>query len=64
MDPGYRRRGIAFALVRACVEAMRKAGVWRVYLFARKTNGVSNAFWKRASWRVADDVHFFSRGIR
>jgi len=63
VDTAHRRRGIASALIRECIKGMRKAGARRIYLFARSGNRASMAFWKRAGWRVVDDVSFLSRGV-
>jgi N-acetylglutamate synthase len=64
VDTDFRRRGIATVLVRACLKGLRKAGVWRVYIFVGKRNRASNTFWKRAGWRTFDDIFIYSRGLR
>lgn len=63
IDTRFRRRGIASALVRACMTGMRADKVRRVWIFVRRKNRVSWAFWKRAGWRVVDDVSFLSREV-
>lgn len=55
----YRQKGIGRALVDACVEALRREEINRVYLIAFKTNQIGNAFWKSIGWVQREDRNYF-----
>ena len=55
----YRQKGIGRSLVDACVEALRREEINRIYLIAFKTNQVGNAFWKSIGWVQREDRNYF-----
>lgn len=58
-----RRGGIASALVRAAVEALREEGITRVGLNVMETNERGKAFWERLGWERKDFLDFYSKSI-
>lgn len=61
--PGYRRQGIASALVEAAVEALKEEGITRVCLNVVETNERGKAFWKNRGWEKKDFLGFYSKSI-
>ena len=54
----YRRRGIAAALAKRCLAALRDEGISKVALLAFKRNEAGNAFWESQGFELREDVNY------
>ncbi|HMD60286.1 MAG TPA: GNAT family N-acetyltransferase [Opitutaceae bacterium] len=59
---GWRRRGVGRALVAACLEDLRKAGIPKCNLFLYASNRPGRVFWRRLGWSVRADLRLVQRG--
>jgi ribosomal protein S18 acetylase RimI-like enzyme len=57
---GYRRRGIASALVERCLAALEREGIHKTHIDVYRDNAPGNGFWQTAGWIRRDDTHRFS----
>jgi ribosomal protein S18 acetylase RimI-like enzyme len=62
--PAQRRRGIATALARRCLEGLEALGVPKCHLFVQRGNQAALAFWRRAGWAERGDLVMMSRTLR
>jgi len=62
---GYRRRGIATALVRRCLAGLKEMGIQKCNLFVFAANDAATQFWRKLGWRSYDefDVKAMTREI-
>lgn len=63
VEPAYRKRGIARAMVERCLEALAREGIARcsIHLFATNSNGA--AFWKGTGWRLRTDLVVMAKDL-
>ena len=59
VDPGYRKHGIGYRMVRAAVKALQREGVSKISLIAFKSNQVGNAFWQGIGWTEREDINSY-----
>lgn len=57
----FRRQGVGTALVKFCMEAMKKEGIKKVALLVFKRNEAGNAFWERQGFETREDVAYRNR---
>lgn len=60
VDPAYRKRGIAHALVQNCLEALAKDGIEKVHLDVYATNEAAQTYWAKSGWKRRDDIVRYS----
>ena len=60
VDRAHQRAGIGRALVDACGENMRAAGIDKCHLLVRTGNEEGLKFWEHIGWSVRRDVVFMS----
>lgn len=63
VHPGYRRRGIASALVERALSALQELGINKVatVVFAKNQDG--NKFWQKAGFTVREDLIYRNKNI-
>ncbi len=63
--PGYRRQGLARALVEGCVTKLKKLGIEKAHIFVLPTNADGQRFWETAGFyrRHAEDILMYSRDL-
>ena len=64
VDPSYRNRGIARALVDRCAGALASAGINKCNIFVFEDNHPALAFWERVGWAHRSDIVFLQRPTR
>lgn len=52
----YRRRGIGWRLVSACLAKLRKAGIRRCNIFVFAHNAAGMKFWEHIGWRLRTEL--------
>lgn len=55
----YRSRGIASAMARAALEALKREGISKVNLVAFVHNQLGNAFWQGQGWTRREDLNYY-----
>jgi len=61
VDPGYRRRGIASALIAAVLARLAVQGIAKSHVFVLDAAPEALAFWRaRVGWGERDDIRVFS----
>ena len=55
----YRSRGIASAMAKAALEALRKEGISKVNLVAFVRNQLGNEFWQGQGWTLREDLNYY-----
>lgn len=61
VEDGHRRQGIAAALVRHCLDALAREGIFKSHVEVFTTNEVALAFWAAQGWHRRADIHRLSR---
>lgn len=61
--PGYRRQGVATALIEAAEKSLQEQGITRVCLNVMETNDAGKQFWQNRGWEKKDFLGFYSKGI-
>jgi len=64
VDGKCRRLGVGTALAKSAVTAFKKARIPRCIHFVGPTNRASQAFWKKAGWKMAEDRGIMTRDIK
>ena len=64
VDPAFRRRGIARALVDRCLSALADAGIARAHLAVLADNESASRYWSNRGWELRDDILRFSKTCR
>ncbi len=59
VEPGYRKHGIGYRMVRAAIRALQREGVSKISLIAFKSNQIGNAFWKGIGWTERGDINSY-----
>jgi ribosomal protein S18 acetylase RimI-like enzyme len=60
VDPAYRRRGVATALVRRCIAALGAVGIDKTHLDVIAENQLAQDYWTYLGWKRRDDIVRFS----
>ena len=60
VDPAWRRRGLATALVRRAQAELARAGIRRVHALLLSGNRDAMQFWSAAGWRQREDLSLVS----
>ena len=55
----YRMHGIGKAMVVRAMEALQAEKINKITLFAFRTNGVGNAFWRGVGWKCREDMNVY-----
>jgi ribosomal protein S18 acetylase RimI-like enzyme len=63
VDLAYRGKGIGFALVKACEEAMRKEGINKISLVVYKSNQIGNGFWEKLGYGDRTDLNYRNKSL-
>ncbi len=61
VDPAYRRRGLARALVDRCLEGLRALGIDKAHLEVLVENAEAHRYWTGAGWTRREDIVRYSR---
>lgn len=64
VNPAFRRRGIARALVEKTCDALRDEGIPKAFLVAFSDNADGNAFWERMGFHERCDLTYRDRMIQ
>lgn len=59
----FRSRGIASAMVKEALEALKKEGISKVNLVAFVRNQLGNDFWRGQGWTLREDLNYYDRTI-
>ena len=54
-----RRRGIGTAMVRHCMDFLKKDSINKISLIAFKDNDIGNSFWKKNGWKFREDLNYY-----
>lgn len=60
VDPAYRGKGIANALVERCLGELGRLGIDKTHIDVLAGNELGNAYWTRRGWQKRDDIHRYS----
>ena len=63
VSPDHRRQGIASALVRATLEALKSLGINKVALVVFERNKEGNAFWESIGFTGRDDLVYRNKAL-
>ncbi len=63
VDPQYRKRGIATALVNAVMDAMKNIGINKVALVVFEHNEDGNKFWEKLGFTERHDLVYRNKAI-
>ncbi|MBR6102242.1 MAG: GNAT family N-acetyltransferase [Ruminococcus sp.] len=63
VSPDHRRQGIASALVRAALEALKSLGINKVALVVFERNKEGNAFWESIGFTGRDDLVYRNKAL-
>lgn len=58
--PQYRNQGLGESLVMKCIEALAEIGIFKIHVFAFRTNDIGNTFWKNKGWQLREDLNMYS----
>lgn len=62
--PSARRRGVATALARRCLDALQRAGLERCQVFVFAENAVARAFWRGLGGALRSELCVYSIPLR
>ena len=60
VDPDFRGRGVAQALVAHCLDGLEKLGIWKTHALVFTANGPAQRYWARRGWQKREDVFLYS----
>ena len=60
---GFRRRGVATALVNRALDALKDEGIAKVALLVFRYNEAGNAFWEKMGFTVREDLNYRNRAL-
>lgn len=63
VDPGFRRKGIARALVNAALETLHDLGISKAALVVFDRNSDGNAFWESMGFTVREDLVYRNKAL-
>lgn len=58
--PGFRRRGIANALVEASLRKLEQLGIGKCHIDVLKTNTLASRYWESQGWKLRTDIDRYS----
>lgn len=58
--PGYRERGVASALIEACLTGLEAIGILKSHIDVLATNEAGQRFWTRRGWMLRTDLRRYS----
>jgi N-acetylglutamate synthase len=61
VEPNYQRKGLGKALVKACLNSLRKENIEKCHVFVFEANGLGKNFWSGADWSERKDIAIFSK---
>jgi len=64
VDPDHRSCGIGRALAGRCMDWFRENGIEKSHVFVFKDNDEGTGFWKKAGFRLRDDILLMSIEIK
>ncbi len=60
VSPGFRRRGIANALVEASLLKLEQLGIGKCHVDVFKTNTLASRYWESQGWKLRTDIDRYS----
>lgn len=60
VEPAFRNRGIAHALVTRCLGALAAEGIAKMHVDVLTDNDLANAYWLRRGWKRRDHTYRYS----
>ncbi len=60
VDPPFRGRGIAHALVTRCLDRLEEVGIVKTHIDVFVTNDLANEYWTKNGWMKRDDIYRYS----
>ena len=58
--PAYRERGVASALIEACLAGLESIGILKSHIDVLATNETGQRFWARRGWMLRTDLRRYS----
>ena len=58
--PAYRERGVASALIEACLAGLESIGILKSHIDVLTTNEAGQRFWARRGWMLRTDLRRYS----
>jgi ribosomal protein S18 acetylase RimI-like enzyme len=58
--PAYRERGVASALIEACLAGLEAIGILKSHIDVLATNEAGQRFWTRRGWMLRTDLRRYS----
>lgn len=63
VEPQYRKRGVAWALVTRATDQLLSEGIQRVHVFVEQRNTGAQLFWFNQQWEKREDIALFSTDL-
>ena len=63
VHPGYRRQGIASALVQRAEDALMKEGITKIFGLVFKDNDAANAFWENQGYSLRTNLNYRNKSL-
>lgn len=63
VSPSHRNQGIAAALVKKALEALKNCGINKVSLLVFKRNETGNAFWEKMGFTAREDIVYRNKEL-
>lgn len=60
VEPDFRRRGIAQAIVTRCLDRLEEAGIAKTHRDVFTSNDSAKAYWPKRGWTRRDDILRYS----
>jgi ribosomal protein S18 acetylase RimI-like enzyme len=57
VDPAFRHRGIAHALITRCLDALAAEGIAKMHIDVLTDNNLASAYWLRRGWKRRDNTY-------
>lgn len=58
--PAYRERGVASALIEACLAGLESIGILKSHIDVLTTNEAGQRFWERRGWKRRTDIQRYA----
>ena len=59
VDEAWRNRGIAKAMVKAALDALKAEGINKINIIAFRQNRLGNGFWTSLGWTIREDINYY-----
>ncbi|KAA6228698.1 MULTISPECIES: GNAT family N-acetyltransferase [unclassified Campylobacter] len=59
VHPNHRKKGIAHAMTRFCLNALKEENINKIALIAFKSNDLGNEFWKHYGFTLREDANYY-----